>query len=63
MPRNSKIVKEPYNSPSLTVLDANAAKARLQADGNPQDPKTQKMLPLIEEQPTSPYWWHRDGRS
>ena len=50
MPRNSKIAKEPYTPPSLVVLDANAAKAKLQANGNPKDPDTQRMLSLIDEE-------------
>jgi hypothetical protein len=53
MPRKPKIAKESYSPPSLVVLDANAAKAKLQANGNPKDPKTKKMLSLIEEQPNT----------
>jgi hypothetical protein len=61
MPRNSKIAKEPYTPPSLVVLDANAAKAKLQANGNPKDPDTQRMLSLIDEEQADTYWWQRPG--
>jgi hypothetical protein len=56
VPRKSTIA-EPYTPPYLAVLDANAAKAKLQANGNPKDPKTQRMS-LIEEQADT-YWWQR----
>ena len=42
--------KKPYSRPSLTVLDANTAKAKLTAMGDHKDPNVQKMLPLSERQ-------------
>ena len=51
MPRDSKAEKKkPYNPPSLVVLDANTAKAKLTAMGDPKDANVQKMLSLTERQ-------------
>jgi hypothetical protein len=50
MPRNSKAAKKTYRSPSLVVLDANTAKAKLNAGGEQKDPVVQKMLSFAERQ-------------
>jgi hypothetical protein len=55
VPHKSTIA-EPYTPPSSAV-DANASKAKLQANGNPNEPRTQRMS-LIEEQADT-YWWQR----
>lgn len=50
MPRDSKAErKKPYTRPSLVVLDANSAKAKLTAMGDPKDANVQKMLSLIDQ--------------
>ena len=44
MARDSKAArKEPYSRPSLVVLDANTAKAKLTAMGDQKDANVQKM--------------------
>ena len=43
MPRKPNAAKKPYSSPSLVVLDASAAKAKLKARGDQKDPIVQKM--------------------
>ena len=51
MPRDSKAAKKkPYRRPSLAVLDADSAKAKLTAMGDPKDANLQKMLSLSERQ-------------
>ena len=50
MPHHPRAAKKPYSSPSLVLLDASAAKAKLQAKGDPKDPIAQRMLSLIDEQ-------------
>jgi hypothetical protein len=51
MPRDSKAArKKPYDRPSLVVLDANTARAKLKAMGDPKDANVQKMLSLSEKQ-------------
>ena len=51
MARDSKAArKKPYSRPSLVVLDANTAKAKLTAMGDPKDANVQKMLSLSETQ-------------
>jgi hypothetical protein len=47
MSSDPKKVKKPYTPPSLTTLDASAAKAKL-ASGNPRDPNVLKMLSFID---------------
>jgi len=49
MSRDPKAAK-PYSSPSLVELDRSAAKAKLEAKGNPKDAITQKMLSFIDDQ-------------
>jgi hypothetical protein len=49
MARNLKPAKRPYGPPSFEVLDANAAKAKLKAMGDPKEATTQKMSSLIDE--------------
>jgi hypothetical protein len=49
MPRDPKIAKKPYRSPSLVELDLNTARAILVAKGHAKDAVTQKMLSLIDE--------------
>jgi hypothetical protein len=51
MARDSKAArKKPYSRPSLVVLDANTAKAKLMAMGDPKDADVQKMLSFSETQ-------------
>ena len=38
MPRDPKAAKKPYSSPSLVVLDASSAKAKLKTKGDQKDP-------------------------
>lgn len=47
MPSDPKVAKKPYSTPSLVDLDAIAAKAKLEAEGNPKDANVLKMLSLI----------------
>jgi len=47
MARDSKAAR---NRPSLVVLDANTAKAKLTAMGDPKDADVQKMLSFNETQ-------------
>jgi hypothetical protein len=49
MPRHPRVAKKPYSSPSIVVLDASTAKARLEANGDPKDPITQKMLSFVNK--------------
>ena len=42
--------KRPYSRPSLAVLDADSAKAKLTAMGDLNDANLQKMLSLNEKQ-------------
>ena len=50
MPRGPRVEKKPYSSPSLVVLSLNAVKAKLEAEGDPKDPITQKMLSFVDKQ-------------
>lgn len=50
MVRDSKGAKKSYIAPSLVLLDASAAKAKLLANGEPKDPVIQKMLAFLDEQ-------------
>jgi hypothetical protein len=45
---DSKPGKKPYRSPSLIALDANSAKAKLAAMGDPKDENVRKMLSFSE---------------
>jgi hypothetical protein len=49
MPRDSKAAEKPYDRPSLVVLDANTARAKLEVMGDPKDANVQKMLSLSEK--------------
>ena len=51
MPRETNAAKKPYSSPSLIVLDASAAKAKLKARGDQKDPIIQKMLSSAAKAP------------
>jgi hypothetical protein len=51
MPRHASVAKKPYSPPSSVVLDACAAKAKLEANGDPKDPITEKMLSFVNKQP------------
>jgi hypothetical protein len=42
--------KKSYTYPTLVKLDAQAAKAKLQALGNRRDPAVKKMLSKIEDE-------------
>jgi len=49
MPGESKAArKKPYDRPSLVVLDANIARAKLKAMGDPKDANVRKMLSFSE---------------
>ncbi len=50
MARDRKHAKRPYTAPSFQMLDATAAKAELEAKGEPKDETVQQMLSLIDEQ-------------
>jgi hypothetical protein len=50
MPQGPGTAKKRYSPPSLEVLDASAAKAKLKSKGDPKDPNTKKMLSLIDGQ-------------
>jgi hypothetical protein len=50
VPRKPRAAKKPYNSPALVVHDANAAKAKLKAEGDPKDPIVQKMLSFVDSE-------------
>ena len=45
MPRKPKASKKPYGAPSARMLDANAARAELEAKGMPEDPSPQTETP------------------
>jgi hypothetical protein len=47
--RKLKIRKKRYTSPSFRVLDAETAKAELEAKGQPGDPRVQEMLRAIDQ--------------
>ena len=49
--RKPNAAKKPYSSPSLVVLDASAAKAKLKARGDQKDPIIQKMLSSAAKAP------------
>jgi hypothetical protein len=53
MVRDRKPAKRPYTAPSFQMLDATAAKAELEAKGEPQDQNVRQMLSLIDEEPNS----------
>jgi hypothetical protein len=49
MARDSKAAKKKsYSRPSLVMLDANTARAKLTAMGDPKDANVQKMLSFGE---------------
>jgi hypothetical protein len=50
MPRDPKAAKKTYSSPTLVALGLSAVRARLDAQGDPKDGVTKKMLSLIDEQ-------------
>ncbi len=50
MARDRKHAKRPYRAPSFQMFDATAAKAELEAKGEPKDENVQQMLSLIDEQ-------------
>jgi hypothetical protein len=50
LPRFPGSAKKPYSSPSLINLDLSAARAKLIADGDLNDPVAQRMLSLIDNQ-------------
>ena len=41
--------KRPYTPPSFKELNANEAKAELEATGIPEDPRVEKMLSATDE--------------
>ena len=43
MPRKPKASKKPYRAPSARMLDANAARAELEAKGMPEVPGLEKI--------------------
>ncbi len=54
MAGHPKAVKKPYSSPSLVVLDASAAKAKLKAGKGQKDPIVRKMLSFADRQLNGP---------
>lgn len=54
--------KKPYSSPSLVALDASAAKAKLEAQGNPRDAVAVKMLSLIDGELRKPRLHSKSSR-
>jgi len=48
MPEGLGTAKKRYSPPSLQVLDAGAAKAKLKSKGDPKDPIIKRMLSLID---------------
>jgi hypothetical protein len=48
--RDPKAVKRPYIAPAFEVIDANVAKAELQARAAVEDVEVQKILGVIERQ-------------
>jgi hypothetical protein len=50
MPRDPKTAKKTYSSPTLVALGLSAARAKLEAQRDPKDGVTKKMLSLIDEQ-------------
>ena len=50
LPRFPGSAKKRYSSPSLVNLDLRAAKAKLVAKGDLNDPVVQRMLSLIDNQ-------------
>ena len=49
----SQTSKEAYIAPTFQMLDATAAKAELEAKGEPKDKNVRQMLSLVDEQPNS----------
>ena len=47
--RKPKASKKTYGAPSARILDANAARAELEAKGMPEDPGVEKMLSATDE--------------
>jgi hypothetical protein len=50
MPSDHRAAKKPYSTPSLVVLDASTAKAKLKAKGVPKNAISQKMLSFADRQ-------------
>jgi len=48
MPEGPGTAKKRYSPPSLQVLDADAAKAKLKSNRDPKDPIIKRMLSLID---------------
>jgi hypothetical protein len=49
MVRDRKQAKKPYSAPSFQMLNATAAKAELEAKGEPKDKNVQHMLALMND--------------
>jgi len=49
MPKKRKVRRKFYTLPSFRKLDAEGAKAALEAKGDPGDPEVQKMIATIEQ--------------
>jgi len=49
MPKKRKVRRKSYTLPSFRKLDAEGAKAALEAKGDPGDPEVQKMIATIEQ--------------
>jgi hypothetical protein len=47
--RDLKVAKKPYSAPSFQVLDAGAAKAKLEATGTPDDENARQMLSVLNQ--------------
>jgi hypothetical protein len=49
MPNKRKVQKKSYELPSVRKLDADTAKAELEAKGDPDDPRVQEMLRALDQ--------------
>ncbi|MGA8308787.1 MAG: hypothetical protein WB755_02070 [Terriglobales bacterium] len=49
MPSKLKAAKKPYSGPSFRMLDAQAARAELEAKGDPKEANIQKKLSAAAE--------------
>jgi hypothetical protein len=49
MPRHLRAAKKPYIPPSLVILDASVARAKLKAQGDSKDLTIQKMMSICDE--------------
>jgi hypothetical protein len=50
MPKTRKVRKKPYKLPSFRILNAETAKAELEAKGEPDDPHVRTIIRGIDQQ-------------